>query len=152
MSATAANSQIASCSANVHRTLDHDDSKHRVSPNQPTACWDCMVSGTVNQGSMLNYAPSAAALPAPVGGEVAGHFSTLAAGFAVFQVFTVDYVEADVPRARAWNLASPAIPLIWPYRLRTAMSLGRPPAGRRADRRLSGRFFPEVHRAVSCTC
>jgi hypothetical protein len=84
-----------------------------------------MVSGTVNQGSMLNYAPSAAALPAPVGGEVAGQFSTLAAGFAVFQVFTVDYVEADVPRARAWNLASPALPLIWSYRLRTAMSLGR---------------------------
>jgi len=86
------------------------------------ACWDCMAPGTVNRGSMLNYAPSAAPLPAPDGSEVAGQFTTLAIGFAVFQVFTVDFVEAEVRNAKGWNPDPPdsianAIPLIWPRRL-----------------------------------
>jgi hypothetical protein len=53
------------------------------------ACWDCMTPGAANRGSMLNYAPSAAALPTPDGSEVVGQFSTLAVGSAVFQLFTV---------------------------------------------------------------
>jgi hypothetical protein len=46
---------------------------------------------------MIHYAPSSAPLPTPNGGEVVGHFTTLAIGFAAFQVFSVDFVEAEVP-------------------------------------------------------
>jgi hypothetical protein len=52
---------------------------------------------------MVNYAPSAAPLPTLDGAEVVGQFATLAVGFAVFQVFTVDFVEADVRKAEGWN-------------------------------------------------
>jgi hypothetical protein len=86
------------------------------------ACWDCMAPGAVNRGSIVNYAPSTAPLPAPGGREVVGQFATLAVGFAVFQVFTVDFVEAEVRKAKGWNPDPPdsiahAIPLIWPHRL-----------------------------------
>lgn len=47
-------------------------------------------------------------LPASDGGEVVGQFSTLAVGFAAFQVFTVDYVEADARNAPTWNPGPPA--------------------------------------------
>jgi hypothetical protein len=71
---------------------------------------------------MLSYAPSTAPLPAPDGSEVAGQFTTLAIGFAFFQVFTVDFVEAEVRNAKGWDPDPPdsianAIPLIWPRRL-----------------------------------
>jgi hypothetical protein len=87
------------------------------------ACWDCMTPSAVNRGSMVNYAPSAAPLPTPPdGNEVVGQFTTLAVGFAVFQVFTVDFVEAEVRKAKGWNPDPPdsiahVIPLIWPHRL-----------------------------------
>lgn len=86
------------------------------------ACWECMAPGAVTRGSMLNYAPSRASLPTPGGSEVVGQFSTLAVGFAAFQVFTVDFVEAEVRDARGWNPDPPdsiahALPLIWPHRL-----------------------------------
>lgn len=55
------------------------------------ACWDCKTASAVSRASMLNYAPSAAPLPTPDGGQVVGQFTTLAIGFAAFQVFTVDY-------------------------------------------------------------
>ncbi len=42
---------------------------------------------------------AAAPLPTPDGGEVVGQFTTLAVGFTAFQVFTVDYVEAQVRKA-----------------------------------------------------
>lgn len=85
------------------------------------ACWDCRSPSSANQGSMVNYAPSLAPLPAPNGGEVAGQFATLSVGFAAFQVFTVDYVEAEVRKAKVWNPGPPdsiaeAIRLIWPHR------------------------------------
>ena len=54
------------------------------------ACWDCRVRGVERRGSMVNYAPSEAPLPASDGREVVGQFATLSVGFAVFQVFTVD--------------------------------------------------------------
>ena len=87
------------------------------------ACWDCKKADAANRASMLNYAPSTAPVPTPDGGEVVGQFTTLAIGFAVFQVFTVDYVEADVRKAAVWNTGPPnsvrhAIRLIWPHRLR----------------------------------
>jgi hypothetical protein len=82
---------------------------------------------------MVNYAPSLAPLPASDGGEVVGQFSTLAVGFAVFQVFTVDYVQADVRKATTWNPDPPAditegIRLIWPHRLRASDVAWPPPA------------------------
>lgn len=97
------------------------------------ACWDCKTPNTVNGASTVNYAPSAAPLPAPDGGEVAGQFTTLAVGFAAFQVFTVDYVEAQVREAVAWNPDPPdsiahAVRLIWPHRLRAADIAWPPPA------------------------
>ncbi len=93
------------------------------------ACWDVRTPGEADQGSglikgsLVNYAPSLAPLPALGGGEVTGQFSTLAVGFAVFQVFTVDYVEADARKATVWNPYPPrsiaeSVPLIWPHRLR----------------------------------
>jgi hypothetical protein len=85
------------------------------------------------RGSMVNYAPSEAPLPAQDGSEVGGQFATLAVGFAAFQVFTVDYVEADVRKAVAWNPGPPpsiaeAIRLIWPHRLRAGDVAWPPPA------------------------
>jgi hypothetical protein len=96
------------------------------------ACWDCMAPSAVNRGSMVNYAPSAAPLPTP-DGEVVGQFATLAVGSAVFQVFTVDFVEAEVRKAVVWNPDPPdsiahAIPLIWPHRLRAGDVAWPPPA------------------------
>jgi hypothetical protein len=97
------------------------------------ACWDCMAPSAVNRGSMMNYMPSLAPLPAPDGSEVVGQFSTLAVGFAVFQVFSVDYVEAEARKAKSWNPGPPAsiadaIPLIWPHRLRADNVAWPPPA------------------------
>ena len=97
------------------------------------ACWDCMAPSVANQGSMVNYAPSAAPLPTPDGSEVVGQFTTLAVGFAVIQVFTVDYVEAEVRKAKVWNPDPPAsivhaIPLIWPHRLYAGDVAWPPPA------------------------
>jgi hypothetical protein len=97
------------------------------------ACWDCMAPSAVNRGSMVNYAPSAAPLPTPDGREVIGQFATLAVGSAVFQVLTVDFVEAEVRKAKVWNPDPPdsiahAIPLIWPHRLRAGDVAWPPPA------------------------
>lgn len=80
------------------------------------ACWDC------NEQSVLNYAPSSAGLPTPNGSEVVGQFATLALGFAAFQVFSVDYVEAVRREAVIWNdwprgRIKEAVPRIWPQLL-----------------------------------
>lgn len=96
------------------------------------ASWDCRVPTTVNRTSMVNCAPSLAPLPASDGSEVVGQFSTLAVGFAAFQVFTVDYVEAEARNAKGWNPGPPAsiagaIPLIWPHRLRAGDVAWPPP-------------------------
>jgi hypothetical protein len=61
------------------------------------ACWDSKTPNAVNRASTVNYAPSTAPLPTPDGGEVTGQFTTLAVGFAAFQVFTADYVEVALP-------------------------------------------------------
>lgn len=80
------------------------------------AHWDC------GRRSVVNYAPSSAALPARDSHEVVGQFTTLALGFAAFQVFTVDYVEADQYEAEVWNpfppvSLRPLILRIWPHLL-----------------------------------
>lgn len=97
------------------------------------ACWDCKTPGTANHGSMIHYAPSSAALRTPSGGKLAGQFATLAIGYAAFQVFTVDYVQAEAQQAEVWNPNPPqslahAIPLIWPHRLRAGKVAWPPPA------------------------
>jgi hypothetical protein len=97
------------------------------------ACWDCMTPDTVNRGNMIHYAPSSATLPTSNGETVDGQFATLAIGYAVFQVFTVDYVEAEVRQAVVWNPDPPksiahAVPLIWPHRLRASEIAWPPPA------------------------
>lgn len=81
----------------------------------------------------MNYAPSEAPVPAPDGSEVVGQFATLAVGFAAFQVFTVDYVEAEVRKAKVWNPGPPhsiadAIRPIWPHRLGASDAAWPPPA------------------------
>jgi hypothetical protein len=86
-------------------------------------CWNCKAPSPANRASMVHYAPSTAPLPTPEGGEVVGQFTTLAVGFVVFQVFTVDYVEAEHRAAVTWNPGPPstiadAVQLIWPHRLR----------------------------------
>lgn len=80
------------------------------------AHWDCL------ELSVANYAPSATRVLTADGGGVAGQFTTLALGFVTFQVFTVDYVEADRRKAGVWNPRAPeslrpAIPRIWPHLL-----------------------------------
>jgi|SRR5712691_1111228 len=80
------------------------------------ACWNC------EERSVLTYAPSSAPLPTPASGAVTGQFTTLALGFAAFQVFTVDYVEAARREAEVWNTRPPgsisaALPRIWPHLL-----------------------------------
>jgi len=97
------------------------------------ARWDCKTPDAVNRASMVNYTPSTAPLHTPSGGEVVGQFTTLAVGFAVFQVFTVDYVEAEVRKAVVWNPGPPdsiahAVRLIWPHRLRAGDVAWPPPA------------------------
>jgi hypothetical protein len=89
------------------------------------ACWECKAPESDNRASMVHYAPSRAPLPIPDGGEVIGHFTTLAIGYAAFQVFSVDFVEAEVRNARVWyrdppDSLAPAIPIIWPHRLYAA--------------------------------
>lgn len=90
-------------------------------------CWNC------EERSMANYAPSSAPLPTPDGGEVVGQFATLALGFVVFQVFTVDYVEATRRDAVVWdsyppNSISAALPRIWPQLLGAGAVSWPPPA------------------------
>src|SRR5215470_8036322 len=60
-------------------------------------------------------------------------FTTLAVGFAVFQVFTVDFVEAEHREATTWNHGPPrsiadAVQLIWPHRIDARDGAWPPPA------------------------
>jgi hypothetical protein len=76
-------------------------------------CWDCEKSVPVN------YEPSQAPLPTADGSELNGHLTTISLGYVVFQVFTVDFLIADLKKAPGWNQRPPA-PLddalirIWP--------------------------------------
>ena len=76
-------------------------------------CWDC------KRETPLMYEPSTAPLPTADGRPLSGHLATFALGFAVFQVFTVDFVAAERAVARVWNPNPPAplraaLPRIWP--------------------------------------
>jgi hypothetical protein len=65
------------------------------------------------------YEPSGAVLPTRDGNELAGHLTTFAMGFVAFQVFTVDFVAAELHGAEVWNTHVPAslagaLERIWP--------------------------------------
>ncbi len=82
---------------------------------------------------MVHYAPSSAPVRTPDGGAVVGQFTTLAIGFAAFQVFSIDYVEADRRDAEGWNPDPPdsiarQMRLIWPQRLYAGDVEWPPPA------------------------
>jgi hypothetical protein len=86
------------------------------------AAWNCKKPDSANRASVLHYATSTAPVPTPDGSEVVGQFATLAVGFAAFQVFTVDFVEAKRQHAEVWNTHPPSsiadqVRLIWPHRL-----------------------------------
>jgi hypothetical protein len=86
------------------------------------AAWDCNKPGSANRASVLHYATSTAPVRTPDGSQVVGQFATLAVGFAAFQVFTVDFVEARRQDAEVWNTHPPRsiadqVRLIWPRRL-----------------------------------
>lgn len=76
-------------------------------------CWDCKKEFPVT------YEPSVTALPTTDRQPVTGHFTTMAIGYVVFQVFTVDYVAADRHGAGLWNTRPPSslehsLTRIWP--------------------------------------
>jgi hypothetical protein len=79
-------------------------------------CWDC------EREVPVNYEPSGAVLPTADGAEMAGHLATFTLGFVAFQVYTADFVAAELHRAPVWNRRPPppltdALPRIWPPQL-----------------------------------
>jgi len=73
----------------------------------------------------VRYEPSEAPLPARGREPLLGHLTTIAIGFVVLQVHTVNYVDAEHDRAR-WFIPPPCPPeisssitSIWPSPLRT---------------------------------
>jgi hypothetical protein len=64
-------------------------------------CWDCQNAVPVR------YEPAEALLPTVDGFRVAGHFTTFALGYVAFQVFNVNFEEADRHRASSWNTQVP---------------------------------------------
>jgi hypothetical protein len=79
-------------------------------------CWDC------EREVPVNYEPSGADLPTADEAELAGHLATFTLGFVAFQVFTVDFVAAELHGAPVWNRRPPppltdALPRIWPLQL-----------------------------------
>jgi hypothetical protein len=64
-------------------------------------CWDCQ------QATPVNYEPSGAELPGEDGTPVAGHLTTFTLGYAAFQIFTVDFITAQLHTAPVWNPRPP---------------------------------------------
>ena len=82
-------------------------------------CWDCAKEIPVN------YEPSGADLPNASGARVTGHLTTFTLGFVAFQLFTVDFIAAEVHDAEVWNTRPPerlrdALTRIWPPQLTVA--------------------------------
>jgi hypothetical protein len=76
-------------------------------------CWDCQRTAP------LTYEPSGAHVPTADGHQVPAHLTTLAVGYAAFQVLTVDFVAVDAHGGGTWNTRVPrslahALPRIWP--------------------------------------
>lgn len=77
-------------------------------------CWDA------ERAVPLNYGPASADVIARDGTRIPGHLLTFTLGFVAFQVFTTDFVAADVHDAPAWHswprepYLRAALPRIWP--------------------------------------
>jgi hypothetical protein len=108
--------------------------------------WDCQREVPVN------YEPSSAGLPTADGIPVTGHLTTFTLGFVVFQVFTVDFVAAELHGAVVWNTHVPdslahALTRIWPQQLTPSEITWPPEAFSRNEwRRLitwDGRLRPD---------
>lgn len=63
--------------------------------------WDCQRNVPVH------YEPSGAPLPTADGTPLAGHLATFTLGFVAFQVFTVDFIAAELHGAVVWNTHVP---------------------------------------------
>ena len=79
-------------------------------------CYDC------EQTKPVCYEPSSAVLPTADGSPVVGHFATFTLGYVVFQVFTVDFLAAELHGAKVWNTHVPKslaqhLVRIWPEQL-----------------------------------
>ncbi len=91
--------------------------KHQTPPPKALvwlACYDCEHSLAVT------YEPSVAPLMCADGSVMPGHLVTIALGFVAFQVFTVDFVAAEVAGAwRGWpsmpDKIQPGIVQVWPH-------------------------------------
>jgi hypothetical protein len=89
-------------------------------------CWDCRREVPVR------YEPSRALLPTADGTELTGHLATLTLGFVALQVYSVNFVRAELHGAPVWNTRPPeplrtALPRIWPPQLVTG-DVSWPPA------------------------
>ena len=79
-------------------------------------CWDC------EREIPVNYQPSDAPLPTADATKLAGHPATFTLGYVAFQVFSVDFVAAEVHGAEVWNTRPSeqlreALMRIWPQQL-----------------------------------
>jgi hypothetical protein len=88
-------------------------------------CCDC------EQNKPVRYHPSSAPLPTADGTSVIGHLTTFALGYVVFQVFSVDFLAAELRQAPVWNTPVPDsmadhLTRIWPKQLVTP-SVSWPP-------------------------
>jgi hypothetical protein len=73
----------------------------------------------------LVYEPSGAELPTEDGERVAGHLATFTLGYVAFQVFSVDFLQAEQHVAVVWNTRVPRslaghLTRIWPEPLAVA--------------------------------
>jgi hypothetical protein len=81
-------------------------------------CYDC------EQNKAVCYEPSSAVLPTDDGIPVGGHLATFTLGYVVFQVFSVDFLAAELHKADVWNTHVPDslskhLVRIWPKQLAT---------------------------------
>jgi hypothetical protein len=81
------------------------------------ACFDAQMT------TRMMYEPSGAPIPALGGDRVEGQFTSFSLGYVAFQVFAVNFVEADAQRAAEWIPPTPpdsvrsALAQIWPPHL-----------------------------------
>jgi hypothetical protein len=85
-------------------------------PGLVLGCWECHQA---SEACRVNFEPSEAPLLTADDAPVSGYMTTFALGFLAFQVFTVDYLEAEQHGANIWNTRVPqhldqALIRIWP--------------------------------------
>lgn len=91
-------------------------------PHWRTMVW--LGSYDCEKSKPVVYEPSSAVLPTADGVPVVGHLATFTLGYVAFQVFSVDFVEAELHKADVWNTHVPDslsrhLTRIWPKQLVT---------------------------------